>query len=81
MNITMMKISLLLLAKRSWIESKKLWHIVGPAIFSRAASYCMLVITQAFAGHLCDLELAANSIANTVIVGFVFGLLPRLGGK
>ncbi|RXI07854.1 hypothetical protein DVH24_014420 [Malus domestica] len=63
------------LVRRSWIESKKLWHIVGPAIFSRVASYSMLVITQAFAGHLGDLELAAISIANNVIVGFDFGLL------
>ncbi|XP_014519999.1 protein DETOXIFICATION 27 [Vigna radiata var. radiata] len=58
-----------------WIESKKLWHIVGPAIFSRIASYSMLVITQAFAGRLGDLELAAISIANNVVVGFDFGLL------
>ncbi|XP_068316759.1 protein DETOXIFICATION 27-like [Pyrus communis] len=63
------------LVSRSLIESKKLWHIVGPAIFSRVASYSMLVITQAFAGHLGDLELAAISIANNVIVGFDFGLL------
>ncbi|KAK7252417.1 hypothetical protein RIF29_36341 [Crotalaria pallida] len=63
------------LAREVWVESKKLWHIVGPAIFSRIASYSMLVITQAFAGHLGDLELAAISIANNVIVGFDFGLL------
>ncbi|XP_038998369.1 protein DETOXIFICATION 27-like [Hibiscus syriacus] len=63
------------LTKRVWVESKKLWEIVGPAIFSRLASYSMLVITQAFAGHLGDLELAAISIANNVIVGFDFGLL------
>ncbi|XP_059443609.1 protein DETOXIFICATION 27-like [Corylus avellana] len=63
------------LARRVWIESKKLWHIVGPAIFSRLASYSMLIITQAFAGHLGDLELAAISIANNVVVGFDFGLL------
>ncbi|KAK0605722.1 hypothetical protein LWI29_030044 [Acer saccharum] len=63
------------LVRRFWIESKLLWHIVGPAIFSRLASYSMLVITQAFAGHLGDLELAAISIVNNVIVGFDFGLL------
>ncbi|PPR84583.1 hypothetical protein GOBAR_AA36129 [Gossypium barbadense] len=63
------------LRRRVWIESSKLWQIVGPAIFSRLASYSMLVITQAFAGHLGDLELAAISIANNVIVGFDFGLL------
>ena len=66
------------LARRVWIESKKLWHIVGPAIFSRLASYSMLIITQAFAGHLGDLELAATSIANNVVVGFDFGLLVRI---
>lgn len=66
------------LTRKVWIESKKLWHIVGPAIFSRIASYMMLVITQAFAGHLGDLELAAISIANNVVVGFDFGLLVRL---
>lgn len=63
------------LGRRVWTESKKLWHIVGPAIFSRVASYSMLVITQAFAGHLGELELAAISIANNVIVGFDLGLL------
>ncbi|KAG6767819.1 hypothetical protein POTOM_026707 [Populus tomentosa] len=63
------------LACRVGVESKKLWQIVGPAIFSRLTSYSMLVITQAFAGHLGDLELAGISIANNVIVGFDFGLL------
>jgi MATE family multidrug resistance protein len=66
------------LTRKVWIESKKLWHIVGPAIFSRIASYSTFVITQAFAGHLGDLELAAISIANNVVVGFDFGLLVHL---
>ncbi|CAN4126758.1 unnamed protein product [Withania somnifera] len=60
---------------RFWIETKKLWRIVGPAIFSRIASYSMFVITQAFAGHLGDLELAAMSIASNVVLGFDFGLM------
>ncbi|KAK4411708.1 protein DETOXIFICATION 27 [Sesamum angolense] len=63
------------LPKRVWIETKKLWRVVGPAIFSRIASYSMFVITQAFAGHLGDLELAGVSIACNVILGFDFGLL------
>ncbi|KAI3672497.1 hypothetical protein L6452_38586 [Arctium lappa] len=58
-----------------WIESKKLWYIVGPSIFSRIASFTMNVVTQAFAGHLGDLELAAITISTGVIVGFNFGLL------
>ncbi|VVB18118.1 unnamed protein product [Arabis nemorensis] len=63
------------LKNRVWVETKKLWRIVGPAIFSRITSYSTLVITQAFAGHLGDLELAAISIVNNVTVGFNFGLL------
>lgn len=51
------------LKEKFWIESNKLWQIVGPAIFSRVATYSLFVITQAFAGHLGDLELAAISIA------------------
>ncbi|PIA51988.1 hypothetical protein AQUCO_01000099v1 [Aquilegia coerulea] len=60
---------------RVWNESKILWHIVGPSIFSRVATFSMSIITQAFAGHLGDLELASISIAFTVVVGFNFGLL------
>ncbi|KAL0431873.1 UNVERIFIED_CONTAM: protein DETOXIFICATION 27 [Sesamum radiatum] len=52
------------LHQKVWTETKKLWRIVGPAIFSRIASYSMFVVTQAFAGHLGDLELAGVSIAS-----------------
>ncbi|CAI9111103.1 OLC1v1011243C5 [Oldenlandia corymbosa var. corymbosa] len=63
------------LLNRVWNESKQLWHIVGPTIFSLLSSYTMFVIAQASAGHLGDLELAAMSLASNVIVGFDFGLL------
>lgn len=53
-----------------WIETKKLWRIVGPAIFTRVTNNLIFVITQAFAGHLGELELAAISIVNNVIIGF-----------
>lgn len=66
------------LTHRVWIETKKLWRVVGPAIFSRITSYTMFVISQAFAGHLGDLELAAMSIASNVIVGLDFGLLVHI---
>ncbi|XP_043713177.1 protein DETOXIFICATION 27-like [Telopea speciosissima] len=61
--------------ERVWIESKLLWQIVGPAIFSRVSSYSMNVITQAFTSHIGDLELVSLSITNNVIVGFNYGLL------
>lgn len=60
---------------RFWTESNKLWQITAPSIFSRVAAANMNVVTQAFAGHLGQVELASISIANTVIVGFNFGLL------
>lgn len=63
------------LSSRICVESKKLWSIVGPAIFSRVAGFSMNVITQAFAGHLGEVELASISLANNLIVGFCFGLL------
>lgn len=63
---------------RVWIESKKLWRVVGPAIIGRLSAFSMIVITQAFAGHLGVVELASISIANNVIVGFTFGLLVMI---
>ncbi|MCL7029740.1 hypothetical protein MKW94_028464, partial [Papaver nudicaule] len=61
--------------RRAWIESKNLWRIVGPTIFTRIASYSLNIITQSFAGRLGNLELASISLSITVILGFNFGLL------
>ncbi|CAL9105517.1 unnamed protein product [Musa textilis] len=63
------------LARRVWEESKKLWAVVGPSMIGRLALYGMCVITQAYAGHVGDLELASFSIATTVVASFVFGFM------
>lgn len=63
------------IAGRVWEESKKLWHIAGPAMISRVITNVIIIITQAFAGHVSDLDLAAISIVLNVIVGFDMGLL------
>ncbi|PSS31607.1 Protein DETOXIFICATION like [Actinidia chinensis var. chinensis] len=60
---------------RTWSESKKIWHIAGPAIFTRIAMFSLTVITQSFAGHLGDLDLAAISIVTTVLIGITIGFL------
>ncbi|KAM7258687.1 hypothetical protein ACFE04_014428 [Oxalis oulophora] len=60
---------------KTWIESKNLWSIAGPSIFSRVALFSMTVVTQAFAGHLGDLNLSAITIATTVIISITFGFL------
>uniref|UniRef100_A0A5B7ADZ8 Protein DETOXIFICATION n=1 Tax=Davidia involucrata TaxID=16924 RepID=A0A5B7ADZ8_DAVIN len=76
------------LIRRTWLESKKIWQIAGPSIFSRLAMFSLTTITQALAGHLGDLDLAAISIASTVIIsissGFLLGMasaLETLGGQ
>ncbi|KAL6858839.1 hypothetical protein ACP4OV_017841 [Aristida adscensionis] len=56
-----------------WVESKKLWRIVGPAIFQRIALFGINVVSQCFIGHIGDLELAAFAIASVVVAGFNFG--------
>ncbi|XP_059636620.1 protein DETOXIFICATION 27-like isoform X1 [Cornus florida] len=61
--------------RRTWTETKKIWQIAGPSIFTRLAMFSMTLITQSFAGHLGDLDLAAISIATTVIIAISFGFL------
>ncbi|KAI3891658.1 hypothetical protein MKX03_004993 [Papaver bracteatum] len=63
------------LPTRVWVESNKLWYIAGPTIFSSIASLSMIVVTQAFAGHLGNLELAAIGLSFTVVIGFSSGVL------
>ncbi|KAL4193440.1 hypothetical protein AMTRI_Chr06g176910 [Amborella trichopoda] len=61
------------------VESKKLWYLAGPAIFTSTCLYSLGAITQAFAGHVGTLELAAVSVENSVIAGFSYGLLLGMG--
>lgn len=58
----------------AWIESKKLWCIVGPSIFSRVQ---LEHRHSSLRGSPGDLELAAITLSTGVIVGFNFGQLVR----
>ncbi|XP_065629044.1 protein DETOXIFICATION 29 isoform X1 [Quercus suber] len=60
-------------------ESKKLWYLAGPAIFTSICQYSLGAITQVFAGHVGSLDLAAVSIENSVIAGFSFGVMLGMG--
>ncbi|KAK1314043.1 Protein TRANSPARENT TESTA 12 [Acorus calamus] len=60
-------------------ESKKLWYLAGPAIFTSICRYSLGAVTQTLAGHLGDLELAAISVENSVIAGFSFGVTLGMG--
>lgn len=59
------------------IESKKLWKLAGPAIFTSMSQYSLGAVSQVFAGHISTIALAAVSIENSVIAGFSFGIMVR----
>ncbi|CAI9266950.1 unnamed protein product [Lactuca saligna] len=61
------------------VESKKLWYLAGPAIFTTVFQYSLGAITQTFAGHVGTLDLAAVSVENSVIAGFSFGVMVGMG--
>lgn len=56
-------------------ESKRLWELAGPAIFTTVCQYSLGALTQTFAGQIGELELAAVSIENSVIAGLAFGVM------
>ncbi|KAI4328175.1 hypothetical protein L6164_020553 [Bauhinia variegata] len=62
-----------------YIETKKLWYLAGPAIFTSLAQYSLGAVTQVIAGHLGTIELAAVSVENAVIAGFSFGVMLGMG--
>ncbi|GMP81175.1 hypothetical protein CsSME_00035970 [Camellia sinensis var. sinensis] len=60
-------------------ESKRLWKIAGPAIFTSICQYSLGALTQIFAGQLSELDLAAVSVENSVIAGLAFGVMLGMG--
>ncbi|XWS14628.1 hypothetical protein CRYUN_Cryun35bG0025500 [Craigia yunnanensis] len=60
-------------------ESKKLWRIAGPAIFTAICQYSLGALTQTFAGLVSELDLAAVSVENSVIAGLAFGVMLGMG--
>nr|QBM79487.1 MATE57 [Rehmannia glutinosa] len=61
------------------VESRKLWYLAGPAIFTSLCQYSLGAFTQTFAGHVGTLQLAAFSIENSVIAGLSLGVLLGMG--
>lgn len=63
------------LKDKLWTETKKMWVVAGPAIFTRFSTFGVNVITQAFVGHIGSTELAAYALVNTVLLRFANGIL------
>ncbi|CAD5314351.1 unnamed protein product [Arabidopsis thaliana] len=66
--------------EKVWIESKKLWVVAAPAIFTRYSTFGVSMVTQAFIGHLSPTELAAYSITFTILLRFSNGILLGMAG-
>ena len=56
-------------------ESKVMWIVAAPAIFTRFTTFGLSVISQAFIGHIGSKELAAYALVFTVIIRFANGIL------
>ncbi|KAG5556149.1 hypothetical protein RHGRI_006691 [Rhododendron griersonianum] len=63
------------LKDRLWSETKKMWVVAGPAIFTRCSTFGIGVISQAFVGHIGATELAGYALVQTVFLRFVNGIL------
>nr|AKC96391.1 multidrug and toxin compound extrusion protein [Pinus radiata] len=62
-------------AKAALIESKKLWILSGPSIIVSIFNFMLSAVSQMFAGHLGELELAGASIASVGIQGLAYGIM------
>ncbi|CAN0899202.1 Protein DETOXIFICATION 33 [Linum grandiflorum] len=66
-------------SKMWWVESKNMWEIAAPAMITEVSQFSISFITAAFVGHLGAVELAAVSIVQNVLEGFVFGFMLGMG--
>ncbi|CAL5329144.1 unnamed protein product [Camellia sinensis] len=67
------------ITEKCWDESKKMWQIAAPAMLTAVTQFSIGFVTAAFVGHLGDVELAAVSIVQNVIEGFVYGVMLGMG--
>ncbi|KAH7855621.1 hypothetical protein Vadar_026838 [Vaccinium darrowii] len=65
------------LKDKLWIETKKMWVVAAPAIFTRFSNFRTQIIGLAFIGHIGATELAAYALVVIVILMFYNGILSR----
>ncbi|KAJ8763161.1 hypothetical protein K2173_025546 [Erythroxylum novogranatense] len=63
------------LKEKIWWETKKMWIVAAPAIFTRFSTFGTNVVSQAFIGHIGPTELAAYSLVSPVLLRFCNGVL------
>ncbi|CAM8899883.1 unnamed protein product [Rhodiola kirilowii] len=63
------------LKDRIWTESRKIWTVGFPGMLSRLSSFGIMVVTQAFVGHVDQIHLAAYALTQVISVRFSDGIL------
>ncbi|KAG8478852.1 hypothetical protein CXB51_028664 [Gossypium anomalum] len=63
------------LMRRVLEESGKLWKVGFPSMLARVTAFGMLVVTQAFIGHIGERQLAAYALIQVITVRFANGIL------
>jgi len=66
------------LSRRIWVEMKKTSKVAVPAMVARVTQFGMFVVTQAFIGHIGEVELAAYALIQIITVRFVNGIIVRI---
>lgn len=66
------------LLRKIWVETKKTWRVAFPAMLARVTQFGMFVVTQAFIGHLGEVDLAAYALIQIITVRFANGILVRI---
>jgi MATE family multidrug resistance protein len=52
--------------------------VAFPAMVARVTQFGMFVVTQAFIGHIGEVELAAYALIQIITVRFVNGIIVRI---
>ncbi|KAB5512280.1 hypothetical protein DKX38_029308 [Salix brachista] len=60
---------------RVWEESKKIWRVGFPSMLARVSQFGMFVVTQAYIGHVAEIELAGYALIQIITVRFANGIL------
>lgn len=66
------------LKDKLWDETKKMWVIAAPAMFTKFSTFGVTVISHSFVGHIGSNELAAYALVSTVLLRFGNGILVLL---
>lgn len=61
--------------KLIWEESKKTWHLALPAVLTSVAQFSIEFVTAAYVGRLGNVQLAAVSEVQIVLLGFIHGVM------